>query len=87
MQDQSPILVQLLRIPGRLVNGLYDLILSFSSLVVLVFKRLFHNFGISVSAVVGVVAVLSIVVAVPIFSYSISSEVLQLQLVEKDLIF
>jgi hypothetical protein len=47
------------------------------------FKRLRHNIGISVSGIIGVIAVLSIVVGVPIFSYSISSEVLQLQLVEK----
>jgi hypothetical protein len=48
-----------------------------------VFKRLRHNLGLSVSAILGVVAVLSIVVGVPIFSYSISSEVLQLQVGRK----
>ena len=98
MSDQSSKLVQLLRslpgmllsgirnipsLPRRLISGLFDLILSFSSLIVVVFKRLGHNLGISISAILGVVAVVSIVVAVPIFSYSISSEVLQLQLVEK----
>ena len=98
MSDHSPKWVQFLRslpgrllagiksipsLPRRLVTGLFDLILSFSSLIVVVFKRLRHNLGISISAIIGVVAVVSIVVAVPIFSYSISSEVLQLQLVDK----
>lgn len=57
--------------------------LSFISLVVVVFKRLRHNLGLSVSAILGVIAVLSIVVGVPIFSFSISGEVLQEQLIDK----
>jgi putative ABC transport system permease protein len=73
------------RLPLRLVSGLADLLLSLSSLVVVVFKRLRHNLGLSISAILGVVAVLSMVVGVPIFSYSISSEVLRQQLVEKAL--
>jgi putative ABC transport system permease protein len=71
------------RSPMRLFQGMVDLLLSFVSLVVVVFKRLRHNLGISISAVLGVIAVLSIVVAVPIFSFSISGEVLQEQLLEK----
>lgn len=71
------------RLSLRTANGLIDMVLSFSSLVVVVFKRLRHNLGLTVSAILGVVAVLSIVVGVPIFSYSISSEVLRQQLVDK----
>lgn len=71
------------RLPLRLAEGIVDLALSFSSLVRVVFKRLRHNLGLSISAILGVVAVMSIIVGVPIFSFSISSEVLRQQLVEK----
>ena len=48
-----------------------------------VVKRMRHNLGISFSTTIGVVSVLSIVIGVPIFSYSISSEILVEQLKEK----
>lgn len=98
MQNQSPTFVKTLTqwftrlveglrslpsLPHRLVTGIIDLVLTFSSLVVVVLKRMRHNLGISISAMLGVVAVLIIVVGVPIFSYSISSEVLVDQLIEK----
>ena len=98
MKNQSPTLVEILarwltrllegfgRLTGlliRLIISMVDLTLSFSSLVMVVIKRMWHNLGISLSAMLGVVAVLSIVVGVPIFSYSISSDVLVQELAEK----
>src|SRR3990170_5776119 len=98
MQSQIPKWIETLRrLPGLLLAGLFnlpklpfrlagwmvDLVLSLSSLIVVVFKRLRHNLGLGISAILGVVAVLSIVVGVPIFSYSISSDVLQEQLIDK----
>ena len=50
------------------------------SLSKLVFKRLRHNLGIAISALIGIVAVLSIIVCVPVFSHAISSDVLRQQL-------
>jgi putative ABC transport system permease protein len=48
-----------------------------------VFKRLIHNLGLSLSALVGIVAILSLVVCVPIFSHAVSSKLLSQQLEEK----
>lgn len=53
------------------------------SLWIVVFKRLRHNLGIAVSALIGIVAVLSIIVCVPVFSHAISSDVLRQELNEK----
>lgn len=53
------------------------------SLSKVVFKRLLHNLGISISALVGIVAVLAMVVCVPIFSNAVSSYLLKNQLEEK----
>ena len=56
-----------------------------SSLVKVVFKRIRHNLGLSISALVGVIAIMSIIVAVPVFSHAVSSAVLKQQLEEKAL--
>ena len=48
----------------------------------LVFKRLRHNLGLSVSMLVGVVAILTVAVCVPIFSHAVSADVLHRQLLE-----
>ena len=50
------------------------------SLSKVVFKRLRHNLGIAFSALIGIVAVLSIIVCVPVFSHAVSSDVLSQQL-------
>ena len=60
-----------------------DLLVTFSSMVVVVVKRLRHNLGLSISAVLGIVAVLGIIVCVPVFSHAVSSEILRNQLSEK----
>ncbi len=56
---------------------------SLISMIVVVVKRLRHNIGISISAVLGIVSVMAIVVCVPIFSHAVSSKVLREQLTEK----
>lgn len=53
------------------------------SLLVVVYKRIRHNLGLSISAILGIIAILSIVVAVPVFSRAISSEILGEELKEK----
>ena len=53
------------------------------SLSKVVFKRLRHNLGIAFSALIGIVAVLSIIVCVPVFSHAVSSDVLSQQLQAK----
>jgi putative ABC transport system permease protein len=53
------------------------------SLLNVVLKRIRHNLGLSISAIFGIVAVMSIIVAVPIFSHAVSSKVLRNQLEEK----
>ena len=53
------------------------------ALLAVVAKRLWHNLGITVSALIGIVSVLSLVVCVPIFSHAISSDVLRQQLNDK----
>ncbi len=53
------------------------------SLLNVVFKRIRHNLGLSISALLGIVAVMSIIVAVPVFSHAVSSKVLRNQLEEK----
>lgn len=53
------------------------------SLCNVVFKRLRHNLGIAISALIGIVAVLSLIICVPVFSHAVSSEVLRQQLNEK----
>lgn len=62
---------------------LVDRLGSLGSMVVLVFKRLRFNLGISISALIGIISVMAIVVCVPIFSHAVSSEVLRQQLQEK----
>jgi putative ABC transport system permease protein len=62
-----------------------DVAATTSSMLVVVYKRLRHNLGLTISAIIGIVAVLGIVVCVPFFSYSVSSEVLRDQLQEKAL--
>ncbi len=76
---------RLVRLPGRAVAWLADLFSSFLSALSLVFKRLSYNLGISVSAVLGIVAVLAIVICVPIFSNAVSSAVLKQELTDKAL--
>jgi putative ABC transport system permease protein len=53
------------------------------AVVGIVFKRLWHNLGLSLSALLGVVAVLALVVCVPIFSYAVSGQVLEQELASK----
>ena len=53
------------------------------SLVLVVLKRLWHNLGLSIISMVGIVSILTIAICVPIFSTAVSSQVLKLQLVEK----
>ncbi len=55
------------------------------SMLVVIYKRVRHNLGLSISAILGIVAILSIVVAVPVFSRAISSEILRQELEEKAL--
>ena len=52
-------------------------------LIALILKRLWHNLGLSISALIGIVAIMAIVVCVPIFSHAVSSVVLRQQLEEK----
>jgi putative ABC transport system permease protein len=73
------------RFPARLAGWIMDLVSSFFSSLSLVLKRLKYNLGLTISAVLGVVAVLAIVVCVPVFSNAVSSEVLRQQLNEKAL--
>jgi putative ABC transport system permease protein len=56
---------------------------NLSSLLSLVIKRLWHNLGLSASALIGIISVLSLVVCVPVFSHAISADVLRQQLNEK----
>lgn len=72
-----------------LLSGLWNkivdnAIISFS-LMLVVIKRLRHNVGITVSALLGIIAVMAMVVCVPIFSHSVSSKVLQEQLEDRAL--
>ncbi len=69
--------------PGRLVTWFSDLILGFISLVMVVFKRLEHNLGLSISALLGIVVILGFVVCVPVFSFAVSSQVLSQELQDK----
>jgi len=58
-------------------------IVNFFSMLVVVFKRLRHNLGLTTSALVGSISILALVVCVPVFSNAVSSEVLRQQLLEK----
>jgi putative ABC transport system permease protein len=62
-----------------------DFLSILSSLMKVVFKRIRHNLGLSISALIGIIAIMSIIVAVPVFSHAVSSEVLKNQLAEKAL--
>jgi len=73
----------LLELPRNLSSRSVDLLAIFNSMLVVVVKRLRHNLGLSISAVLGIVAVLGIIVCVPVFSNAVSSEVLRSQLSEK----
>lgn len=68
---------------AKIGTYLADWVSSASAMVVVVYKRLQHNLGLTVSAVLGIVAVMGIVVSVPIFSHAVSSKVLREQLMEK----
>jgi len=59
-----------------------SIITNLLAMLRLVFKRLQHNLGLSVSMLVGVVAILTVAVCVPIFSNAVSADVLQRQLLE-----
>jgi putative ABC transport system permease protein len=52
------------------------------SLLALVLKRLRHNLGLSASALIGIISILTVAVCVPIFSHAISADVLHRQLQE-----
>lgn len=56
---------------------------NFFSSIVVVFKRLWHNLGLSLSALLGIIAIMAIAVCVPVFSHSVAGKVLRLQLDEK----
>ena len=68
---------------SRLGMFLADLTASGAAMVVVVYKRLKHNLGLTISAVLGIVAVMGMVVSVPVFSHAVSSKVLREQLMEK----
>ena len=68
---------------GVLSARLWDWLSSSTSLYMVVFKRLRHNVGLAISAVVGIVAVLGMVVCVPVFSHAVSGKVLRAQLEER----
>lgn len=57
--------------------------LNLLSLLGLVLKRLWHNLGLSISALIGIIAILTVAVCVPVFSHAVSTEVLRQQLLEK----
>src|SRR5512137_349728 len=57
--------------------------LNLFSMLGLVLKRLRHNLGLTASALIGVIAILTVAACVPIFSHAVSSEVLRQQLLEK----
>lgn len=67
----------------KLVEKLAFPLTSAFSMLTVILKRVRHNLGLSISAILGIVAILSIVVAVPVFSRSISSEILRRELEEK----
>ena len=56
--------------------------INFLSMLRLVLKRMRHNLGLSASALVGVLAILTVAVCVPIFSDAVSGDVLRKQLEE-----
>lgn len=60
-----------------------DLLSGLGSLIVLIMKRLRHNLGITISGVIGIIAVLAMVVCVPVFSHAVSGQILRGQLQEK----
>lgn len=57
-----------------------DFAANFTAMLSVVLKRLRHNLGLTISASLGVVAVMAIVVSVPVFSHAVSSKVLEEQL-------
>ena len=75
----SPVLL------SGLGNRILDLWMISTSMMVVVIKRLRHNIGLTVSALLGIIAVLGMVVCVPVFSHSVSGKVLREQLEEKAL--
>jgi len=68
---------------GVMSARLWDWLSGSTSLFMVVFKRLRHNIGLAISAVVGIVAVLGMVVCVPVFSHAVSAKVLRSQLEER----
>ncbi|HEY9078321.1 MAG TPA: ABC transporter permease [Anaerolineaceae bacterium] len=49
----------------------------------IVFRRLRHNLGLTISSLVGLIAVLTITVCVPVYSQAVAGEVLRQQLIDK----
>jgi len=49
----------------------------------IILKRLGHSLGLTVSALVGIVCVLTIAIAIPIFSFAVSGELLRQQLTDQ----
>jgi putative ABC transport system permease protein len=66
-------------------NGLRATIQYLLAVLRLVFKRLRYNLGLTLSAEIGILTVLSLVVCVPLFTNAVLSQVLQQQLAEKAL--
>lgn len=59
------------------------MLINLFSLWMVILKRLWHNLGISLSAILGILSVLAIAVCVPVFSHSVSGQILKEQLLEK----
>lgn len=70
-------------LPRWLAAWVGDMAISFTSMVVVVYKRLRHNLGLSLSALLGMIVILGFVVCVPLFSFTVSSDVLRSQLQDK----
>ncbi len=49
----------------------------------IILKRLGHSLGMTVSALVGIICVLTIAISIPVFSYAVSGELLREQLAEQ----
>jgi putative ABC transport system permease protein len=73
------------RLPPRtnILSWMGDLVASLLAMLTVVFKRLRHNLGITISAIIGIIAVMGIVICVPVFSNAVSSKVLREQLFAK----
>ncbi|MCC7361465.1 MAG: ABC transporter permease [Anaerolineales bacterium] len=65
------------------MRKLFATLENLPAIAVVVAKRLRHHLGLSVSALVGIISVLSLVICVPVFTNAVLSRVLQQTLTEK----